>query len=126
MERPFYSTNKHEKTTVSELQAQIDHLNSLRCAIEMGIKTKNALLLIEECLNLIHCINIVEGDDYAPKRVQSKIPGVKNIRWNARNEFLVKVTSPVGYLLPEEIEITDEKYKIVFCESSNFSETLDY
>ena len=117
--------NKHEKTTVSELQAQIDHLNSVRCAIEMGIKTENTLLLMEECLNLIHCINIVESDDYAPTRVYSKIPGVKNIRWNDRTSFLIKVTSPAGYLLPEEITI-DEKYGIVFCKSSNFSETLDY
>ena len=117
------TTNK--KTTVSELQAQIDHLNSVRCAIEMGIKNENTLLLMEECLNLIHGINIVESDDYAPTRVYSKIPGVKNIRWNDRTSFLVKITSPAGYLLPKEIEI-DEKYGIVFSESSNFSETLDY
>jgi hypothetical protein len=116
---------KHEKTTVSELQAQIDHLNSLRCAIEMGIKNENTLLLMEECLNLIHGINIVEDDDYAPTRVYSKIPGVKNIRWNDRNSFLVKTTSPAGYLLPKEITI-DERYGIVFTRSRNFSEKLDY
>ena len=119
--------NNKELKTISELQSQIDHLNGLKYAIEMGIQNENISILIEEILNLFHGINIVGADYYAPKRLYSKIKGVKNIRFDDDpREILVKITSPRGYLLPKKVVINGIEFKINFWESSTFSENIDY
>lgn len=121
----------------AELKTRINALEAeLRC-IEKGIKDRNARLLMEETLNLLDGVG--DGfrmeDYYAPTRYYSRIPGVKNIRVVECNPLRtekfppyleVKVTSPKGELLPREIEVRGQVYKVTLWKSKRYDETMDY
>lgn len=112
------------KTKINALQAE------LQC-IETGIREENTRILIEEVLNLLDGVG--DGfrmeDYYASTRYYSRIPGVKNIRVVESNPLptiKVKVTSPKGELLPREIEVRGQVYKVTLVESKRYDETMDY
>lgn len=114
------------ENTVKELKKQINNLEAKIFEIENNIKNNNSIILYEEVCNLIDGIDITEGDYYAPTRLYSKIPGVKNIRFNNEKEILVKVESPKGCLLPKNINVRGIEYEIFFIESKNYEESLNY
>lgn len=81
-----------------------------------------------EVMNLINGVTdrFYEREYYTPAKVYSHIRGVKNIRFSGDGKIEVKLTSPAGYLLPERINVFDEYYDVVFCESKNYSEEMNY
>lgn len=121
----------------AELKLKINALEAELQCIEKNIREENTRMLIEEVLNLLDGVGdgFVVGDDYAPTRFYSRIPGVKNIRVVECNPFRtsqfppyleVKVTSPKGELLPREIEVRGQVYKVTLVESKRYDATLDY
>lgn len=121
----------------AELKIKINALQAELQCIETGIREENTRILIEEVLNLLDGVG--DGfrveDYYAPTRYYSRIPGVKNIRMvechpcssNPFPPYLeVKVTSPKGELLPREIEVRGQVYKVTLVESKRYDETMDY
>jgi hypothetical protein len=112
--------------TVVEIQSEINNLIAQKWAIEKAMADANSVILVKEILDLESGIGITEEDYYAGTRLYSNIEGVKNIRFSSDNRIVVKVTSQIGYLLPEKLEIEGKTYEISFSKSKNFSETLDY
>ena len=92
-------------TSVKTLIQERNRIDSEIIAIESGIKDENTKILIKEILNLQNGVGagFVESweyDHYVPCRYYSQIAGVKNIRFGFDHKIVVKVTSPIGYLLP--------------------------
>lgn len=114
--------------TVHDIIVQINELLQKKEEIENKLVNKNIPLLRKEIRNLLNCVGdgFVEGDYYANSRYYSKIPGVKNIREAGDDGIWVKVTSRNGYLLPNEIEVDGKLYKILFTQSKNYKEKLNY
>lgn len=102
--------------------------------IEKRISTLENILIkkrkpefIQEVLMLMEGIGIVEEDYYADERYYSTLPGIKNIRFSRYpNKIKVKVLSPIGYLIPEIINIRGEDYTIDFTESKRYRRSIDY
>lgn len=113
-------------TIAKEMQEVIDLLERKIEESRKDLACTNEEILCLEVMNLINGIGIKEEDDYAPKRIYSKIKGVKNIRFDYEGNVLVKITSPSGYLLPEYIKVFDVNYSIVFDVSKNYKEELDF
>lgn len=117
---------------VNKLKEKINVLEAEIFAIENKTLAGNAKVLYQEISNLIDGVgDYVSADYYAEDRVYSAIPGVKNIRFqrNFRDDQLVviaKVTSKVGYLLPNKIMVRGKERKIIFLQSSSFNSELDY
>jgi hypothetical protein len=113
---------------VNEMMAEINRLKGEIFAIENNLTNENTPILVEEILNLFQGVGTgyIEGDYYAPDRVYSRIEGVKNIRFDDKGVILVKVTSPKGYLLPSSVVIEGREFKIIFAESENYSDEVDY
>lgn len=114
--------------TVKEIYEEIAKLQNELAMVKAKKVNENTGKFVEEVYNLIHGVGkgFVESDYYAPTRYYSQIPGVKNIRFNSDKELLVKVVSPVGYCLPESIELDNKTYHVYFMESKNFCEKVDY
>lgn len=115
---------------VERRRALINRLLGEIHAEEKRITNSNYAKFEEEVRNLIDCVGkgFTGGDYYAPRRYYSEIPGVKNIRFNDHVSghdtavIDVKVTSSEGYLLPKKIL----GYDVVFTQSSNYEECLNY
>ena len=116
--------------TAEQIMLQISQLEGELAALEAAKTQQNVAQITSEVYNFIHCIsdNFVEGDYYAPSRLYSKVPGVKNIRWHDEEEkqLLIKITSPAGMLIPNTIVVDEVKYSVVFTYSSKFEERVDY
>ena len=108
----------------------------LQC-VERSIRDKNTRMLLEEVLNLLDGVGegFCVGDYYAPTRYYSRIPGVKNVRVVECNPYRtetfpsyleVKVTSPKGELLPREITVRGQEYKVTLVKSRRYDRTVDY
>jgi len=113
----------------------LEVINEAKCFIEMqqdNLLQKNEALLRKEVRNLIQGVGkIIPEDYYAETRIQSGIPGVKNIRFftdyrNGTKEVICKITSPVGKLLPRSIEVDGVIYPIYIIESKHYKEICDY
>lgn len=113
---------------VKEIYEEIAKLYNEAASIEAQKKTGNTGMLVEEVYNLLHGVGqgFVPGDYYASTRYYSQIPGVKNLRLDSDNTILVKISSPVGKLLPSEIDVEGRQYRICLMESSKFNEGIDY
>ena len=118
---------------VAELKEQINKLQAQISRLEATAINENIFLLEEEFLNYLDGVGqgYVESDHYAPSRYYSNIPGVKNfrcIKYHHDDEYTIdiKITSPSGKLFPDTINIRGEEYRIVFTESKNYSDRLDY
>ena len=111
---------------VNELKAQKNRIDSIIESIEKKITSQNEVILIEEISNLIDGVGdgYRESDYYAPARYYSAISGVKNLRMHG-DEITVKIISPRGENLPDEIMVRGKKYKISIIESSKFCSTVD-
>lgn len=124
--------NKMENNRVAQLQEQINELYGEIALIEESKRCENIELFTIEVRNLLTGVGkgYVEGDYYAPTRYYSQIPGVKNLRYyrNCNNEHCidVKVVSPAGYLLSNKVLIDCEVYNVVYTQSRNYSDRLDY
>lgn len=114
--------------TVAELQTEINKLYGEIAVIEQEKLSTNIGMFVEEVRNLLCGVGegFVEGDYYATTRYYSSIPGVKNIRMVDECNILVKVGSPSGYLLPNNIDIDGKNYSIAFTESKKYREKIDY
>ena len=80
-----------------------------------------------EVLNLINGVGdrFVAGDDYAPDRYYSQIPGIKTI-WICDNQVVVKLLSPKGKLIPNKVIIDDFAYTVKFVYSDDYDPIVDY
>ena len=120
-----------------ELKRKINALEAELQCIQNGIREENTRVLLEEVLNLLDGVG--DGfrmeDYYASTRYYSRIPGVKNIRiveCNPRQTqtfppyLEVKVLSPKGELLPRQIEVRGQVYKVTLVESKRYDKTMDY
>lgn len=114
---------------VESRKAQINCLLGEIHAEEVRLTNSNYAKFEEEVRNLQDCVGpgFTEADFYASRRYYSGIEGVKNIRFtrgysDEKPSILVKVVSPIGYMLPKEIL----GYKVTFIESSKFNGFLDY
>lgn len=112
---------------VKELIEQRNKIEAEIISLEKSLTDANTPLFIEEVLNLFDGVGVgfVQGDYYAPSRYYSAIVGIKNIRVDALG-VKVKVDSPAGYLLPDQIEVRGETYPVHFVRASNFAEGVDY
>ena len=116
-----------EPKTVKELKEKRNALEAQIQCIEMSLKDKNAEILIKEILDLLDGVgDYISSDYYAPNRVYSRIDGLKNIRFSGDKEICAKITSPVGYLLPNSIEARGTMFDVVFYQSSKYDDALDY
>lgn len=109
----------------NEIMAEINRLEGMLTAIRIKKIEDNTPLLVEEVLNLIDGVGKgFEGASFwAPKRYYSRIPGVKNLRFEW-NRIVVKMLDRRGYDLPPTITIRGEKYTLYFMESKNFTEEV--
>lgn len=114
--------------SVSDITEEINYLRGICSFLSNETKENNRSILVTEILNLWNGVGdgYVEGDYYASNRYYSKIPGVKNIRNCNKNQILVKVISPAGYLLPNSVTINGEEITLVFEESTKYDNTMDY
>ena len=117
--------------TVKQLKEQVNSLNAKIYGIEKGIKDENEVKLFEEVCNLLDGVGkgFTEGDYYAPTRYYSAIKGVKNIRIGGTVDepsIAVKIISPVGKLLPDNIKVRDKLYKVYWFYSDKYEEGVDY
>ena len=96
-----------EGMSVNEMTALRNKLNAAIIAEKVKRTEANTTLFREEIMNFIDGVGsgYTEGDYYAPDRYYSGIKGVKNVRFTGSDTILVKILSPVGGLLPEEIEV---------------------
>ena len=117
-----------EKMTINEKTALKNKLETQIEAFFQKEADKNSIILVEEVKNLLDGVGegFVEGDYYANSRYYSRIHGVKNIRKAGDDGIWVKVYSRVGYLLPDEIDVDGKLYKILFTQSKNYKEKLNY
>ena len=111
-----------------KIQEQINALTAKLWAVENNIINSSAEILVEEILNLQQGCGegYTNGDYYAPDRYYSKIHGVKNIRFGCEDQIIVKISSPIGGLLPDEIKISGKIYSLIITRSTNFSSEMDY
>lgn len=117
------------KRDCNSLVDEINYLTGIASSSRDAIKEENRPTLISEILNLSNGSGegYVDGDWKAQNRYYSKIPGVKNIRFDGDvDKILVKVTSQRGYLLPDTVDVNGRTVSITFCESKNYDDTLDY
>lgn len=105
------SVNK-KKALINKLLGEI-HQEEKRILIQNSIKLES------EVRNLLGGVG--EGYCYSPDLYLSNIKGVKYIVV-ANDCVIVKITSPRGRLLPEEIM----GYPVVIQESDNYSKECDY
>lgn len=112
----------------NETTAEIRHRND-------GRIRDNTRILDAEVRNLIDGVGdgYIPEDHYACERYYSTIDGVKNFRiYRAMNEqkeifvLEVKILSPKGRLLPDEIKVRNQKYVIEFLKSKNYNPKMDY
>lgn len=121
-----------KENEVAKLQEEINKLYGKIALIEESKRCANVAPFITEVRNLLTGVGegYIEGDYYAPTRYYSQIPGVKNLRryTNSNDEWCidVKVVSPAGYLLPNKVVIDDTMFNVVYTQSSNYSDRLDY
>ncbi len=113
---------------VNALIAKINQMSAKVMVIKERIEDKNHEILLEEVMNLLSGVGngFVDKDYYAQSRYYSRIPGVKNIRIDVDKRIVAKVTSPIGMLLPSSISIDGDVYIVVFIDSKNYSEEIDY
>lgn len=117
------------KKTVNEMKAELNRLTAKIVAVEKNITSDNEVILMEEALNLFHGVG--EGfrakDYYAPDRYYSRIPGVKNIRFDGCSEsIVVKIDSPVGLLLPSTVIVDGRRFSVEFNSSSLYNNEVNY
>lgn len=112
----------------NEVTAEIRHKKST-------IVQNNARILDAEIQNLLDGVGngYIPEDHYARERYYSSIDGIKNFRiYRAIDEqkeifvLEVKILSPKGKLLPNEITVRYQKYIIKFLKSKNYNPTIDY
>jgi hypothetical protein len=118
-------------SVVNSLKVKINKLQAEIYAIEHKQEVANIKTLVEEVLNFQQGVGsgYTEGDYYANSRYYSSIPGVKNFSTGVSgdvNYIYVKLVSPIGKLLPKNIEINGIEYTISFFYSKNYSEIIDY
>ena len=117
-----------EGMSVNEMTALRNKLNAAIIAEKVKRTEANTTLFREEIMNFIDGVGsgYTEGDYYAPDRYYSGIKGVKNVRFTGSDTILVKILSPVGGLLPEEIEVRGETLKVIITKSDKYTSTVDY
>ena len=117
---------KEKEMNVNEITANINRLNALRQMIVESIYWENYGLLLEHIRNLRDGCgpNFIRGDYYADNRVYINQNGIKNIRFGHSrvidgkldgqrvNVVQVKVLSPKGENIPDELIIDEETYII--------------
>lgn len=126
MDQAFSAVNNCKN--VNELIALRNRIEARIYAIETFRFNKNSERLYEEIKNLFDGCGkgFVPGDDYAPDRYYSNIPGVKNIREEYGKTIIAKLYSPVGHILPKKIQIEDKEYIVEFEYSRKYSNEIDY
>lgn len=120
--------------STNQLIAEKNRIEAQIMAIEERYESENATLLCEELKNLLDGVGkgYRPRDYYAEARYYSQIDGVENLRYGRYDSecdthyIYVKIKSPAGYLLPDEIEIEEVKYKFDFFESKRYSDEIDY
>lgn len=120
--------------TAKEIKEQINDLKGRLVLLETKAVRENTATLVSELLNLQDGVGdgYRDKDYYAPERYFSKIKGVKNISIDYFDEEMkaykvcVKVVTQSGFLLPHEVEIDGDKFKIYFVKSKNYDNTCDY
>lgn len=129
---------KNEKyMNVAELKANINRLNALVEMQEEAIFHQNYLLLKIAIQDLEDGVgNFYESTYWAPNRVYVEENGIKNVRFghsrsidqteNKYKVIEVKVTSPKGLQIPEEMVVRGERYIIDIIYSQNYSDYVDY
>ena len=114
--------------SVKELTEERNRIEAEIFSIEKKIVEENHRILYEELCNFFDGCGdgFVSADYYAHSRYYSKISGVKNFRYGDNKFITVKVTAPSGYLLPDEIMVRGEEWKIKFIQSENYNREIDY
>jgi hypothetical protein len=115
--------------TVNELTQARNKLDAQIWAAKYQLVQTNLERLVEEILNFLDEVgeDYISGDYYAPRRYYSSIKGIKNIRVGRNSQtILVKLTSPAGRLLPEEVEIRGIVYAIEYTKSDHYCSGLNY
>ena len=121
-----------KQQSINQLIARINRLQAIVACRSARIKDENSEVLIEEVMNLLDGVGVgwTAGDYYAEARYYSRIPGVKNIRmyqtFDNQPAVLVKITSPLGELLPDIISVRNVDYKVVYMCSGRYSAEVDY
>ncbi|SHJ06363.1 hypothetical protein SAMN05443429_108100 [Cruoricaptor ignavus] len=113
--------------TVKQLTEKRNEIEAEIFKLEKKLKDENLPILYKEICNLLDGCGkgYVSGDYYAQSRYYSDIPGVKNIRLSG-DRLHIKVTSPAGYMFPEQITVREKDLSIDFWVSRNFDDELDY
>lgn len=138
------------QTTVNELKVQlnklyaaidpsggdqklIDEITSVRNqidSIEREITFETEKILKFEILNLLEGVGegFKEANYYAPDRYYSCMRGIKNIRFldEHQRKVEVKITSPIGKLLPPQVEAAGKSFDISYVMSSHYTGEIDY
>jgi hypothetical protein len=107
----------------------IEEINRLRTelfSLDAESVRENTKTLINEILDLESGVGrFTPGDYYAPDRLESRIPGVKNLRAYQREGYLLvrpKLVDNRGFLMPTELTIEGlGNIKVEFLYSKNFT-----
>lgn len=104
---------------IKQLQEQINILQSEIDTIKSNFVGKWYQQLDKEIRDLIYATgNFIAADYYAPERVYSVIPGVKNIRFGHDDTIVVKLTEDIP--LPETVDVDGTVYQIRIIKSKNY------
>ena len=117
--------------TVNELVAEKNRIEAKIQMLTESISWENYEILLEGIRNLRDCVgNYYTADYYTCSRLYINQNGIKNIRYGADREgchtILVKLYSPKGQNIPQDITIDGEDYIIDFIYSKNYSDEIDY
>ena len=125
-------TNQNiNEMTVNELLAERNRIDAKIQMLTESISWENYEILLQGIRNLRDRVgNYYPEDYYTCSRLYINKNGIKNIRYGEDREnchvIVVKLYSPKGMNIPQEITVDREDYIIDFIFSKNYEDTIDY